>query len=149
MYGLEDCPVDYEKLSASVKLHEGLRNLVYIDSTGNLTIGYGRALSIEGISNDEAEYLLRNDLLSRIGTAQAQNWWQYVKDNDTRARAFIEIAFNLGFKALSSFHDAIDAASRGDWAACGAAFLDSLWHRQVGKRAEILASMVITGNDPS
>jgi len=139
---------DIQKLTASIQSHEGLRLRPYVDSRGYLTIGYGRNLDAKGITNDEATYLLGNDIQSSIREAQAQYWWQYVANDDVRSRACVEIVFNIGIGGMSGFHDALAAMARGDWAACGAAFLDSLWSKQVGQRAEVLASMIISGLDP-
>lgn len=149
MWGLNDpsCPVDLGKLTSSIKLHEGLRLVPYLDTTGHITIGYGRNLNNEGISQDEAEYLLGNDIQLYIRTAEAQPWWPNVKDNDARARAFIEILFNLGLGSLAYFRKALAAAMRSDWDTCSIELLDSLWSKQVGERAEQLAKMIKTGQD--
>lgn len=147
MYGLTDCPVDLDKLTASIKAHEGLRLSPYDDATGNLTIGYGRNLTGDGISNAEANYLLGNDLQSAIGEAEAQPWWNNVKDNDARSRALIECIFNLGIGKFNGFTKAIAALCTGDFETAGAELLNSLWAREVGKRAEVLAAMVQTGVD--
>lgn len=155
MYGMSDpdCPVDLAKLTASIKVHEGTgpmknnRFMPYRDASGKLTIAYGRNLDDTGLSIDEGDYLLENNIADAISAAQVQPWWPWVADSDARARAFIEIGFNIGFRALAGFHEAVDAASRRDWPACAAAFLDSLWHRQTGHRAEVLARMILTGCD--
>jgi lysozyme len=149
MFGIgdPDCPVDLQKLTASVKQHEGCRLQLYTDTTGNPSIAYGRNLR-NGISHDEADLMLSNDLNRALSQAQAQPWWPHVKDNDARARAFIEIVFNVGIRDLAGFSKALDAAMRDDWSTCSAEFLDSLWHRQVGVRAEVLCAMILTGEDP-
>lgn len=139
--------MDIEKLTASIKHHEGLRLKPYNDSVGKITIGYGRNLTNVGISQEEAETLLSNDIQSAIGKAKTLPWWSSVYDNDARARAFTEIGFNIGFGAMAKFSRALDAASRNDWNTCAAEFLNSLWAAQVGKRAETLASMIMRGTD--
>lgn len=139
--------MDFEKLTESIKQHEGFRNFPYTDTVGKLTIGWGHNLSDNGITKDVAELLLSNDIRSAIRTAEAQNWWPYVKDNDVRARAFTEIGFNVGFGALGLFRKAVAAASRDDWDVCADEFLDSKWHAQVGLRAQRLAAMIRTGRD--
>src|SRR6266851_3306241 len=81
---------------------------------GIVTIGYGRNLN-EGITDVEASYMLGNDIRSAIREAEAQPWWPLVKDCDARARAFVELVFNLGAERLAGFHQALDAAMRADW----------------------------------
>jgi lysozyme len=139
--------VDLDKLTTSIKAHEGFRQFPYTDTTGHMTIGYGRNLSAQGVSDDEASYLLKNNIDQAISDAQAKPWWACVSGNDARARAFIEIGFNIGFGTMDGFSKALDAAMRADWNTCAAEFLDSLWARQVGQRAITLTRMIATGQD--
>jgi lysozyme len=47
-------------LLEQLKRHEGFSSTIYTDTTGHLSIGYGRNLSSIGISVEEALYLLGN-----------------------------------------------------------------------------------------
>ena len=51
-----------EALIDSIKRHEGLRLFPYNDTTGHLSIGYGRNLTSNGISTQEAEIMLKSDI---------------------------------------------------------------------------------------
>ena len=51
-----------ETFIKQLKRHEGISNKVYTCSMNKLTIGYGRNLEDKGISQLEAELLLKNDL---------------------------------------------------------------------------------------
>lgn len=146
MYGLVDCPVDYDKLVASVKKHEGLSLTPYLDTTGHVTIGYGKNISA-GITENDANYFLGQDLQSAIRTAEAQDWWPIVQSSDARARALVECLFNLGLSRFNGFTKAVAALLAGDFDTASAELLNSLWHSQVGRRAEVLAAMVKTGHD--
>lgn len=148
MHGLEDSPVDMAKLKASIALHEGLRLKPYKDTVGKITIGVGRNLTDKGITNDEALYMLGNDIRSAIGEAEAQAWWAKVKDSDPRARALIELIFNLGLGGLKNFTHALAAIDSGNYALAADEFLNSKWARQVGQRAVTLTRMIRTGSDP-
>jgi hypothetical protein len=108
---------------------------------------HGLRRRLLGITEAEAVYLRDNRIMAAITTAEAQPWWPNVKDCDARARAFIEILFSLGLGGFNEFTKAISAAVQPDWQTCSAELLDSLWHRQTGKRAETLAAMVLTGED--
>jgi lysozyme len=146
--------MDIDKLTASIKLHEGSgpmengRYMPYTDTTGHTTIGNGINIS-EGIDQDENDYLVSHRLQLAVGEAETESWWNCIQGNDARENAFIEIGWNIGFASLSNFHNALAAASGGDWDACAAAFLDSLWAKQVGQRAETLAAMIVTGQFPN
>lgn len=141
------CHVDLLKLTDSINGNESLRLLPYTDTTGHITIGWGTNLDA-GISQAEAAYLRDNRILSAVETAQAQPWWPMVQDCDPRARAFIEILFNMGLAKFNEFTKAISAALQSDWQTCSAELLNSLWAQQVGERAGRLAAMVATGEDP-
>lgn len=163
MYGINDpnCPVDIEKLINSLIQHEGLKSCAYDDANGqpiisgytvigNPTAGVGRLLTMKkGLSNEESRYLLGNDIRSAIGEAEAQSWWTKVKDSDPRARALIELIFNLGLGGLKNFTHALAAIDSGNYALAADEFLNSKWARQVKGRAQVLTEMIRTGQDSS
>ena len=136
---------DMAMLTESIQSHEGLRLKIYNDGCGNLTIGYGRNLSAEGISTDEANYLLANDIQTALRAAQDEAWWSHVANSDQRARAMVEIVFNLGIEGVRGFVNATAALCRDDFDAAAEAFLASKWATQVGQRAIVLAEMIRTG----
>jgi lysozyme len=56
--------VGADLLALTLQRHEGLRLRLraYRDTVGKLTIGYGRNLDDRGISEDEAGFMLDNDI---------------------------------------------------------------------------------------
>ena len=54
--------MDIEKLIVHLKAHEGVRQHVYLDTEGIETIGVGRNLVHRGLSDDEIELMLANDI---------------------------------------------------------------------------------------
>lgn len=149
-----NAPCDLAKLQSSIMQHEGSgpvnngRYLPYVDTTNHLSIGYGRNLHDRGLSSDEVQLLLSNDIRDVLAEATGESWWPHVAGNDARARACLEIIYNIGINGFRGFKDAIACLLNDDFAGAGAAFLDSLWHQQTGQRAEVLATMIITGTDP-
>lgn len=145
--------MDINKLTASIKTHEGTgpvvsgRFMPYKDSQGLTTIAYGRCLDRNGVSQDEADAMLDADIQSVLREAETQPWWPHVVDNDARARACLEMLYNLGLGGFSTFKDAIQCLCNDDFSGAGVNFLQSLWASQVGARAEILANMIISGED--
>ena len=59
-----------------------------------------------------------------------------------------DILFNLGATNFSQFRHTIDAIRRSDWLAAHDGLLASLWHKQVGRRAERDALMILTNEWP-
>lgn len=127
-----------------IKKHEGCRLKVYLDSVGKLTVGYGRCLDTTGISEDEAELMLSNDIKrAEDGLRQVYPWFANL--DEVRQAALIDAAFNLGLSGLSKFHNMLGAMALGDWEAAANEALNSKWAGQVGNRAKELAEMIRTG----
>lgn len=140
------------KLIDMLKRHEGEvkvrgRHVAYKCPADHITIGIGRNIDPEGgmgLSDEEAEYLLRNDI--RRVSEELEKAFPWFKDLDTvRIHAMIDITFNLGLPRLKKFKKALTAMSIGDWKTAEIEFLDSKWARQVGYRAIELAEMIRTG----
>lgn len=136
-----------ERLQALLQHHEGLRLKPYTDTTGHLTIGYGRNLTDVGISLDEARQLLRADLAhAEHDVLEAFPWAAHL--DPVRQAVLVDMCFNLGIVALKKFKFTLHALQLGQWEAAAAAMVDSRWAQQVGQRARNLAAMVRTGTWP-
>lgn len=137
--------MDKDKLIASIQLGEGLRLKPYVDSVGKITIGYGRNLTDKGISTDEADALLNNDIMVAFCEAEDEPWWPNVINNDARSRALVEMIFNMGLGRFHGFVNAIACLMNNDFTGAAANFMDSLWAKQVHDRAVRLTQMIATG----
>ena len=139
--------VNQAALRRQIRLHEGERLKVYTCSAGKLTIGVGRNLEDRGISVEESNMLLDNDLAQfQVELLRKLPW---VSDLDeVRQRVLIDMAFNLGISGLLTFKKTLAAIKRGDYEKAAPMMLDSKWATQVGKRAERLSTMMLTGKDP-
>src|SRR5882724_5315545 len=89
-------------IMSQLRRDEGCRLSVYTDSTGNLTIGVGRNLTGVGISAEEAEYLLGNDIYRAIAGINKFLPWAADLD-DGRYGVIVNMAFNLGIDGLINF----------------------------------------------
>lgn len=137
-------PVEYrQNLRKLLVEHEGLRLHPYVDTVGKTTIGVGRNLDDRGISNDEAFYLLDNDIQYFYSKLNEFDW--FLKLNDARKIALIDMCFNLGLKSFLEFKNMIAAIEKNDFDDASNHMLDSKWHEQVGNRAARLAEIVKTG----
>ena len=52
-----------DKLKEQIKMHEGVETVVYLDTEGIETIGVGRNLKDRGLSDDEIDFMLDNDII--------------------------------------------------------------------------------------
>ncbi len=134
------------RLVRQLTAHEGVRLKPYVDTVGKVTIGIGRNLTDRGISDDEAFFLLENDInASIIDLAQRYRW--FIELDEVRQRVLVDMAFNMGGARLAKFKNMLAAVERGDYKAASVAMLASLWARQVKGRAIRLARWMETGSD--
>jgi lysozyme len=132
-----------QTLIEQIKRHEGLRLKPYQDTVGKLTIGYGRNLIDKGISRDEAEMLLINDVLHLRHRLTAYPWFLVM--NEARQEAITNMAYNLGVRGLLKFKQMIAALDAHDYSLAADEMLNSRWARQVNGRATELASQMRNG----
>lgn len=131
-----------------LRFHEGVRNQVYKDHLGIETIGVGRNLVDRGLSDDEVDYLLNNDIqIVENELDDAMSWWRDL--DEVRQRALADLAFNMGVPRLHGFVNALSALKGRDYHRAADEFMDSKYARQVGARADRIAEMIRTGNDSS
>jgi len=144
-----------EDLIEMLKRHEGEvvtngRHLIYKCSAGYWTLGIGRNVDVNGglgLSDDEVDYLLENDIARVIKELSLEYSWFNDLD-DVRRDAMIDISFNLGATKLRKFILALDAMEKADYTTAAEEFLDSDWSRTVKGRSIELASMIATGEYP-
>ena len=144
-----------EDLIEMLKRHEGEvvtngRHLIYKCPAGYWTLGIGRNVDVNGglgLSDDEVDYLLENDIARVIKELSLEYSWFNDLD-DVRRDAMIDISFNLGATKLRKFVLALDAMEKADYKSASEEFLDSEWSRTVKGRSVELASMIATGEYP-
>ena len=132
------------KLIEQLKIHEGFRSNVYTCSGGKKTVGYGRNLQDIGISEEEAEMLLKNDIYE--ATNQLLNAFPFMATfSDVRISAMINFTFNVGIGTVRKFSNTIEYLKNEDWEAAADEMMDSKWAEQVGDRAIQITEQIRTG----
>ena len=132
----------HKKLAMDLlKIHEGYSQYVYECSQSVKTVGYGRNLESRGLSEKEAEYLLRNDI------SEADNWCSvflgyYDELSTVRKAVLIDMYVNLGATGLMKFRRMHKALENKDYAEASLEMLDSRWATQVGNRAIQLSQIM-------
>jgi lysozyme len=137
-----------EKLLEMLKRHEGVEHHIYRCSAGFWTLGAGRNVDPQGglgLSDDEVDYLLQNDIERVIKELSTEYRWFNSLD-DVRKDAMIDISFNLGATRLRGFKRALAAMEVADYTTAAKEFLDSKWSRDVKGRATELCYMIEMGN---
>ena len=132
------------RLIGSLISHEGIRNLVYEDSVGILTIGCGHNVETMPLSTNAMEVILEDDINVFVAELD-RNWSHWEKDlSDCRQNVLIEMVFNLGWSRFKGFKKLIQAIKDKDYDTASEEMLDSRWAEQVGRRADNLAYQMKT-----
>ena len=113
--------------------HEGVRTYPYFCSENYLTIGAGRNLKVNGISEEEAMYLLGNDIdrvinnLDKIFPA-----WKVMPK---KARLVcIDMAYQLGIQGFMNFRRTRTLMEMGCWLEASEEILRSRYANQTPSR---------------
>lgn len=132
------------KLIEQLKIHEGMKLKPYKCTAGKLTIGIGRNLEDVGISEDEANMLLRHDI--QEATRQLLHAFPWMGEfNDARISAMINFTFNVGIGTVKKFENTLAYMQSGEWDKAADEMMDSRWARQVGNRAVEVTEQIRTG----
>lgn len=146
--------MDVPQLLKELERDEGFRLKPYDDATGKelkpgdtlqgfITIGIGVNLS-EGLTYNEAMTLSAG----RVARAErdARRALPSFDDlSEARKRALVNMSFNLGLPRLLGFKNMLAALAAHDYERAAAEALKSVWARQVGDRAQRIATMIREG----
>ena len=139
-------PID--ESADALKAEEGFVAHCYICTAGAHTVGYGRNIDQKhggiGISEDEADYLLRNDIDRTISECQRWDWFDEL--DPVRQSVVVQLCFQLGRPRLSQFKRMLAALSQQppDLIAAANELLDSRFANQVPARAARLAEQMVS-----
>ncbi len=139
--------MDRERLKPQLIRHEGIRLKPYRCPAGRTTVGVGRNLDANGVSRDEAMFMLDNDL-DRVmdGLDATWPWWRSL--SEPRQSVLVDMAFNLGLGGLAGFRKFMTLVRDHSFAEAAREMLQSRWAGQVGGRARTLANMLEGRDEP-
>ena len=126
-----------------IKRAEGFSASVYQCPAGAETIGYGRNISKKGgITKEEAEYLLSNDL-EKIAQALPKKIPCFDSLEPAKQEILIEMAFQLGIAGLLRFKKFLGFLEEGNFEKASIEMLKSRWATQTPYRAQRLAKAML------
>ena len=146
-----------QKLIDLISDHEGVKLKVYDDATGqelkagdvlvgHPTIGIGRNVAKDGlgISQEEAEFMLMNDI-DRVKEEIKNFPIEHL--NEVRTAIIIDMAFNMGITRFNPtmWKKTFQAIVDEDWQKAKIEMLDSNWARQTKRRSVRLSQMMLLG----
>lgn len=130
-----------------LKRDEGTKLHAYHDHMGFLTIGTGRMIDLRkggGISQEEADYLLQNDV-QRVTRELIRSLPWFVELDDARKGVLLNMAFQMGIGGLLKFAQTLSLIKQGKYLAASNEMLDSTWAQQTPARAQRLSKQMATG----
>ena len=130
-----------KKLIESIKEHEGYVGIVYKDSLGIDTIGYGFAIKDLELDRDICDIILERKLHNLEDSVNLKfSWFMYmpqeIKD------VVLEMCYQLGVNGFSKFKKTISFLQDRQFEEASVEMLDSLWAKQTPNRAKELSDRV-------
>ena len=138
--------MNLQTIKDRIKRHEGYRDIIYIDSLGYNTIGYGHLVVEDGFipgiqySKAELEKVFEKDFAIAVQSAN-----KLVGDFDLHDDAFgivVEMCFQLGFPRVSKFKFFLAALKIQDYEKAAEEMLLSKWHEQTPVRCQELSNIM-------
>lgn len=135
----------FTHLADTLEIHEDRRYTPYRCTAGKLTIGIGRNIEEVGLSDDEINYLLQNDMRRVVRDLyHLFPKWEYMSAN--RQLALADMRFQLGPASFRGFKNMHSAIHREAWDEASEACLDSKYARDdTPGRAAWVAEMLRKG----
>ncbi len=133
-------------LTEQLRRDEGTESCAYQDSLGYWTIGVGRLIDARkggGLSNDEIDYRLDNDIKAKTREVLLALPWA-ARLSEPRRAVLVNMAFQLGTKGLLAFHRTLGSVEDGHYGDAAVEMLNSTWAKQTPARAMRLATQMET-----
>lgn len=161
--------VNKKRMAQQLVLHEGVRLKPYLDTEDNVTVLVGFNVDARSwnelsrilgrVVNENSKFtkadamkVLMTDI-DRFEQAVRVHFPDYDNLNEVRQRVVLDMAFNLGFRALA-FKDTIASIKARNWSMAVRHLFKSKWAHQVDDgegnkfgRADRLGKMLLTGVD--
>lgn len=147
--------MDREALKEFLSQSEGSMLVVYDDATGkpivpgsvvkgHPTIGKGRCLDTQGISESEESFMFESDVARAV--SWCRNTFKWFNDlSDNRQNAVCAMFFKMGPGGVLGFKNMLAAIDAGDYAKAADCILNSRFASQVGRAAVEIAELMRSG----
>jgi len=132
-------------LLEDLKRDEGCSLYPYLDTAEppKTTIGFGRNLTDNGISQEEANTMLKTDMMMTVDEMRIK--FMGMDLGEGVERGILNMTFNMGYPRTAKFTDMWAALKRRDFDLAAKEALNSKWSRQVGARAQRIAALIRLG----
>ena len=146
-----------KRLMKILAFEEGVRRHPYDDANGKpikapigrTTIGIGRNLETNPLSDDEIEFLLNNDIARALEYAWYIFGHQFKNFHSARQIAIVAMIFQLGENGFLKFKETIRYIIQENWTKAASECLDSKWAQEDSPaRAERTSFMIKNAEYP-
>tara|TARA_R100000808_G_C2150825_1_gene159684 strand:- start:2069 stop:2470 length:402 start_codon:yes stop_codon:yes gene_type:complete len=128
-------------LIESIKKHEGYVGVVYKDSLGIDTIGYGFAIKDLELDADICDIILERKLKNLNDRIKNKfDWYKYMPPEIQNV--VTEMCYQLGVTGFSKFRKTIAYLQNKEFKNASIEMLDSRWAKQTPNRAKALSERV-------
>lgn len=118
--------IEVNKIISDLRRHEGFKGRPYLCTAGKTTIGIGRNLDANPLTEEEAKYLLYNDIERTIQELDTRlPWWQDLPAQ--QQRAVLNMSFQMGVVGVLKFKKMIASLKAGQYDDAADHALDSQW----------------------
>lgn len=124
---------------------EQFKQFAYKDTTGHLTIGYGRNLDAKGVSRAVADMMLAEDIQEAIYGCRSHLKFFEALDQP-RQTVLVNLAFNMGMGGLMSFEKMLSYLEHGKYTDAANELRNSLENKEVPNRIFPLIKILETGH---
>ena len=133
-----------EKAEEQLKRHEGYRDKPYRCTAGKLTIGFGRNLDDTKLSLDEAELMLRNDVVAVLKDLEIIFTQKGFKSFPFEVQqVLINMRYQLGAGGFRGFKDTISYCKKRLWKHMAYEMRESKWYKKDSpNRGKELANII-------
>ena len=125
----------------SIKEHEGYVGVVYKDSLGIDTIGYGFAIKDLELDKDVCDMILERKIKNLEDRVRNKFGWYPFMPQEIQ-HVVMEMCYQLGVTGFSKFAKTITYLKDKNFEKASEEMLDSLWARQTPNRAKELSRRV-------
>jgi len=124
----------YDEVKEMLIRHEGTMCTLYQCTEDKWTIGVGRNLTDRGITEEEAMYLLDNDIKRVMN--QLDEYWTVWRSFEKRGQMVcLDMCFQMGIQGFMGFRRTRALMEMGMWLEASEELLDSKYAIQTANRA--------------
>ena len=135
-----------ETLKEKIKIHEGFRDTIYLDTLNKKTIGYGH-LSVHEDDFVEGKPYPKEELEVLFDKDFEKGWELMIRFcsvnnlnvSEEAQEVLCEMIFQMGYSGVGKFKNMIKALQNKEYKVASIEMLDSRWAKQTPNRAKELS----------